>query len=120
MTAKQERQMFDGFGCVWDVTAAQEIVRDRQPGYVRVADLVGYIHLGVVAVDKEYAAGLSGPYEPVIIALAPRVGNIPIDGWHKVWKAHLDGVEDLPALLLTGEEEQQVRLIDRLADPADR
>ncbi len=40
---------------------------------------------------------------------------MPIDGWHRIYRAHLEDVATLPAIALTPEEERRVRL--RGADP---
>ena len=47
---------------------------------------------------------------PVIVATAKNGSLLPIDGWHRIAKAMDQGIEVLPAVLLTREETQQIEL----------
>lgn len=51
---------------------------------------------------------------PILIASTPLSDGeslvIPIDGYHRLWRAWHDGVETLPAIVLTAEQEQEVRI----------
>jgi hypothetical protein len=47
---------------------------------------------------------------PIICAYTP-VGNfLPIDGWHRIAKAILKGVQELPAVCLTEQESKKIWL----------
>ena len=51
---------------------------------------------------------------PILIVSVPLSDGepvtIPIDGYHRLWRAWHDGVETLPAIVLTAEQEQEVRI----------
>jgi hypothetical protein len=91
--------------------AASEIVKDgRLPRQATVASLAQW--LGLIRVDKGYAM-TTDPAEPLIVVQHPKAGRIPIDGWHRVYKAWKTGQDTMLFYLLDEAEEEQVRV-----DPA--
>ncbi|MGI5292702.1 hypothetical protein ACQEVF_56655 [Nonomuraea polychroma] len=38
------------------------------------------------------------------------IGSIPIDGWHRIYRAATERLDTLPAVLLTADEERRVRI----------
>ena len=77
--------------------------------------------MGLIRVDEEYAKTVDIT-RPIILVMAGGAKEewgleqdiepmaMIIDGWHRLHKAHTDGVERLPCILLTLEEETAVRL----------
>lgn len=51
---------------------------------------------------------------PILIVSRPLSDGepvtIPIDGYHRLFRAWHDGVETLPAIVLTAEQEQEIRI----------
>jgi hypothetical protein len=47
---------------------------------------------------------------PILIAPIPELGDLVIDGWHRVHRALRDGLTHLPARLLTEADEQHIRI----------
>jgi hypothetical protein len=120
MTGTRPRQYFTLLATCWDVTAAQEIVRDgRRPYEARLADLIGWLGLpesenaenvaGLIRVDKDYAM-TTDLSEPFIVVQHPQAGRIPIDGWHRIYKAWKIGQDILHFYLLDEAEQAQVRV----------
>ncbi|NRQ31350.1 ParB N-terminal domain-containing protein [Nonomuraea sp. NN258] len=96
---------FGFFG--WNISAAERIVEGREPDVVRVADVAPMLWLVYVKEDHAATVDLS---KPLIVAPVPELGTLVIDGWHRIWKARKAGVETLPAVLLTPDEEHRVRM----------
>ena len=93
----------------WDVDAALELVADGRPtGRVPMAALAPLVGFMDVDFDHAAAADLS---QPVLLAPFPDAdgANMVIDGWHRVARALLLGVPDLPAVRLTEAEGDAVR-----------
>ncbi|MFD0659700.1 hypothetical protein [Thermocatellispora tengchongensis] len=65
--------------------------------------------LAFVRIDKAHAATVDLT-KPLIIAPIEDLGHMPIDGFHRIWKARREGIETLTARLLTSEEEYQIRI----------
>lgn len=107
-------QQFTFMGWVWDVALARTITKDREPdGTLPVEPW--YNMTGIMRINEEYAASDAvNTDEPVlaIILEHPTEGDMPlvIDGWHRIVRAHNDGRERIPFILLTKAQEKAVRL----------
>jgi hypothetical protein len=123
MSESPRREYFTFLATCWDVTAAQEIAKDgRRPYKAAIGDLIGWLGLpesdndgnaiGLVRVDKEYAM-TTDLSEPFIVVQHPQAGNIPIDGWHRIYHAWKTGQDVLPFYLLNEAEEARVRVDPR-------
>ena len=96
----------DGRVRAWDVTAAGQIVADgRKPGRFSLKDYrvtLEFILEHYEGIDEAYARtrDLSKP----LIAVPQEERLLIIDGWHRLLRAVLEEVEELPLHLLTQEE----------------
>ena len=96
----------------WDVTQAQEIVKDRP-----VTDMMYPAELDSlgknVAVDEEYAmahSDLSAPVIAVVVVIGDAKDFFVIDGWHRIFKARQLGIENIPVHILNESESELVTL----------
>jgi len=91
----------------WNVTKAKEITKGRSPkGMVSVNDLSKY--LGVMRIDKDHAKN-TDVTKPIICILVDEYA-LPIDGWHRIYRAHQEGIEYIEAHVLTKEESDSIRI----------
>ena len=113
---RDERDYFRFLAAIWDVTLAKNIVKgDGRPvtGHVKLSDLDSYG--GLIGVDEEHAKTVDLD-EPIIIAHiwsadeTEDLGFMPIDGWHRIHRARLEGRETLNCYVLTDRESKQVRI----------
>lgn len=100
----------EGHTYLWNVTRAKAIVeeRPREPDLFRPQEQgvsVAHIAQRYPSLDWEYArtTDMSLPLLFVPFAGAAQL----IDGWHRLGRAVLEGVTELPAYLLTEEEARQ-------------
>lgn len=75
----------------------------------------GHVKLIEVKVDVEYAMTKTDLSKPIIVAplLGPPgvdFGRMPIDGWHRIYRALAEGRSTLPAYLLNEAAEQAIRI----------
>ncbi|MFD8529473.1 hypothetical protein ACFV0L_18835 [Streptosporangium canum] len=105
--APRMREVFHFGPYAWNITAAERVVEGREPDCITVERAAALLFL--VYIDEAHAATVDLT-KPLILAPFADTGNIPIDGWHRIWKAQREGVETLPACALTPEEEYRVRI----------
>ncbi len=96
----------------WNVTEAQDIVKDRP-----ITDMMFPAELDSlgknVTIDEEYAMAHSDLNQPVIavlIAVGESKDFFVIDGWHRIFKARQLGVNHLPVYILNDAETERVTL----------
>lgn len=96
----------------WNVTEAQDIVKDRP-----VTDMMYPAELDSlgknVTIDEEYAMAHSDLTQPVIavlIAIGESRDFFVIDGWHRIFKARQLGITNLPVYILDDAESERVTL----------
>ncbi len=96
----------------WDVTQAQEIVKDRP-----VTDMMYPAELDSlgknVTVDEEYAmahSDLSQAVKAVQILIGEAKDFFVIDGWHRIFKARKLGIESIPVHILNEADSELVTL----------
>ncbi|WP_440100091.1 hypothetical protein [Streptosporangium sp. H16] len=102
------REEFYYLAYAWDVTAAKAFAAGREP----IGNLVAKEWAGVlstVLVDQD-AAATADLREPIIVVPIDDAGHFPIGGWHRITRALRDGVPELKAVVLTADEERQVRI----------
>lgn len=130
-TVPHEVEGFTYVHLSWDVAKAWTLVADVEPGsHVTVAEwapaLFGApspeamrdksrIYVGV-GVDTDWClANDLDLTRPVLVVTRdlPNGGEavtLMIDGYHRLYRAWHDGVETLPAILLTADQEREVRI----------
>lgn len=101
---------FQFLGYRWDVTRAKTIAADLPVGTVDVRPL--FASLGFVRIDADRVphADLT---QPLILVRIAELGGAAmlIDGWHRIARARLDGVAELPCVVLDTTQERTVRLL---------
>jgi hypothetical protein len=105
-----DRDTFTFGPYAWDVTAALAVAAllgvPERPFLVESAlQLLPFVH-----VDRDHAAGVDLAEPLLAVPFRPVRSPLVIDGWHRIWRAHRDGVAELPCRLLTGPQEFKVRL----------
>jgi hypothetical protein len=94
------------FGTTWNVGEAQRILarKQRDNYWLYVADFLGFI-INSQNLNPGVQTDLNVP------VITVRVGNawFPIDGWNRIRKAIDTGIEKLPSVRLSGEEDQQIK-----------
>ena len=96
----------------WDVERALAITADQEPvDTITVAEAAPMLRM--IRVDSEHAktADLSRPVIAILMPGGPDKGwgHMLIDGWHRLHRAHADGVPELPCILLTEQQERDCR-----------
>lgn len=121
-----EEEYFQFFLSTFDIREAKRILAKRKRvdvGQMSVAGAGGWIGeppvaandlsgivVGGVTVDWEKAASDAVDTSvPVILAYTKSGAIFPIDGWHRIAKAKLQGLTHLPAVALTKAESRRVR-----------
>lgn len=98
----------------FDVREAKRLItaNPRAPEMVRTSVLRPFlVHDGghvIVDDDRVESDPMIDVSVPLIVATLD-TSCLPIDGWHRVAKAIVEGIDELPALYLTREETEQVR-----------
>ena len=104
----------DGTGYVWNVTQALQIIADSPHERMLFAPqeqgvTLEHIHERYPDIDEERAK-LSDLSLPLLFI--PFQGNhLCIDGWHRLTRAVLEGVQELPCHVLTQAEADSVLVI---------
>ena len=96
----------------WNVTEAQDIVKDRPITSKMFPDELDSLGKNVT-IDEEYAMAHSDLSEPVIAVLihvGPSKDFFVIDGWHRIFKARRLGIESIPVHILNEAESERVTL----------
>ena len=104
-------------GNQWDVDQAKELIRTKRPRKIRTMDISGVsaligkppvdgkgtINLGVAVAWNRAASDEIDLKVPVIL-VPYRDSYLPIDGWHRIAKAVLKGITELPCVIMTRAE----------------
>ncbi|MEV3986588.1 hypothetical protein [Nonomuraea sp. NPDC049758] len=108
MTGAPSDETFHMLAYAWNITAAKALAAGRKPnGRLAPAEWAGVLSL--IATTSDHAAGVDLD-EPLIAVPVDDAGHFPIDGWHRIRRALTEGVQHLPAIVLTAEEEHQIRI----------
>lgn len=105
-------ERFTFMGWSWDIVKALALVQDREPDALLPVES-WYNMSGIMRIDETYAKTTDLDKPVLLVKIQhPTEGEFPliIDGWHRIWKAHNEGVETLPVIVLTAEEEEAIRL----------
>lgn len=136
-TVPHQGEVFRFLFHAWDVAKAWDLVKDAEPsGHLNVADTARNafgartpadlmpqpiepgkprtIYAGI-HVDTDWCLANDLDLDrPLLIVRAPVPSGdtvtMMIDGHHRLWRAWHDGVETLPGILLTAEQEQACRI----------
>lgn len=123
-------QTFNFLIGVWDVDKAIRLTEGQEASVVNAkpwADMFlgpdledgkdyEKVEFGFISVNEHHALSERCDLEKPILAVLARTVNDPdgsfmvIDGWHRLWKARHLGVESLPIIVLTDEQEKACRL----------
>ena len=109
------REVFRLLAWAWDIREAHRLAAGRSVIQVDIGGLVGFASL--IHVDTAYLDEVDLSV-PILIAPVPELGNLIIDGWHRVHRALREGVTVLPARVLSEADEQHCRI--RPAGRTDR
>lgn len=101
---------------VWNVDRAKQLIKER-PRPIRRLNIAPFQELlsapgkvrvfGVAVNWKKVKSDDVNLDDPVLTAYGS-MGKLPIDGWHRIAKALLKGIKELPWVALTKEESKQV------------
>jgi hypothetical protein len=100
----------------WSIDRAKQIIKDR-PRPIRTLNIEpfeefigrpGKIRFFGVVVNWRKAESDKVDLDVPVITAYGSMGKIPIDGWHRIAKALLKGLKELPWLALTKEESKKV------------
>lgn len=122
-----EEEHFQFFTTTFDVREAKRILAKRKRldvGQMPVSaaeswvghppaaenDISGMVVGGIMVDWKKAASDVEDTSVPIILAYTKAGGFVPIDGWHRIAKAKLRGLEYLPAVALTKAESRKVRV----------
>jgi hypothetical protein len=104
----QEGETFQLLGKAWDVTAGYQLASDHNISIDNydVSDLAGL--LGFVKIDRDHAskADLTKP----VLMVELEDGIMLIDGYHRVFNAKHNNVEQLPGIILPMEMSLEIEL----------
>jgi hypothetical protein len=91
----------------WDVTAAKQIARTLPVRHLNPRPW--FTLLAGVALDELHIPHVDLA-QPLIVVRVPGMGGglLVIDGWHRLARARSEGVNELPFVLLDGDQERQV------------
>jgi hypothetical protein len=100
-------EVFRFLAWAWDISQAHRLAAGHPVRQVDIGGLAGFASL--IHVDTAYLdeVDLSSP---ILIAPVPELGDLVIDGWHRVHRALRDGITVLPARLLSEADEQHCRI----------
>ncbi|MET7334290.1 hypothetical protein [Nonomuraea sp. NPDC005650] len=92
----------------WNITAAKALAAGREPnGRLAPAAWAGVLSLIELGPGRVASADLS---EPLIAVPVDGAGYFPIHDWHRIGRALTEGVDQLRAVVLSAEEERQIRI----------
>lgn len=123
-------QIFQFMTKAWCITKALELI-EADPTVAELVEAMditsldsyleltpptqGMVRLVVMEVDKEYALTRTNLEKPILVVRlmsndGEDYGGLVIDGWHRVYRARVEGRGELPAYVLGAETEEAVRV----------
>lgn len=90
------KETFVAEGIVYDIDKAKEILKTKPREAIMFSVNEAYGYLGWVKTRQKYV----NLDVPLILA----DNHMPIDGWHRLMAATVQGIQFLPAFLLTEQE----------------
>lgn len=121
VTWSDQEETFDFVTATFDVTEAKEIIRTSKPRKIvemdieGVADLVGMPGKMTIGIHVDWNKVQSDQVDmsiPIVLVHF-RDSFMPIDGWHRIAKAKLEGRARLPCVVLNKRESKQVTTRNR-------
>jgi hypothetical protein len=106
-TDRSDRETFRLLGWAWDVTEGHRLSAGYPMRRVDITVLAGLA--GLIAINPAHLDRVDLT-RPVLVAPVPELGNLVIDGWHRVHRGLRDSITHLPARLLTAGDEQRIRI----------
>ena len=101
------REVFRLLAWAWDVCEAHRLAGGYPVHQVDIGGLAGFASLIHVDPAHVYEVDLA---VPILIAPVPELGNLVIDGWHRIHRALRDAITVLPARMLSEADEKQIRI----------
>ena len=101
------REVFRLLAWAWDIGEAHRLAAGHPVRQVDIGGLAGFASL--IRVNPAHLDEVDLAV-PILIAPVPELGNLVIDGWHRVHRALRDGVTVLPARMLSEADEKQIRI----------
>ena len=101
------REVFRFLAWAWDIGEAHRLAAGYPVHQVDIGGLAGFASL--IHVDTAYLDQVDLAV-PILIAPVPQLGNLVIDGWHRVHRALRDGITILPARMLSETDEKNCRI----------
>lgn len=124
-----DKQAFSFMSFAWDIDKALALVAGREPegcidptacadGFLGPEMTPGQdyerIPISIIGVNVYHALSERVDTTRPIIIAEIKVGDsmmkMIIDGWHRIWRGRHDGIESIPAYILTPEEERSCRI----------
>jgi len=99
---------FEFDGDTYDVSAAKKLLKDKNRRVVNIATDALKRMAPTVSISKRKALRPEIDLAVPIIVAIRRGRKLPIDGWHRIYKALKNGIKTLPAQILTVEESREV------------
>jgi hypothetical protein len=91
-------EVFSFISRSWDIKQAKQMVANRKPsGTIPVKAATGFFPM--LNIDAQHAANVD--LKRPVIGVKVDGGVLPIDGWHRLHRAHSEGVESLPMHVLS-------------------
>ena len=112
-------QVFRFMAWAWNIGTAEHVVERDGNELIRVTVEPLARMAGMIRTDAEHAKTVDLE-RPVLIIDMGEGGHMLIDGWHRLRRATDEGVETLPAYLLTAEQERECRDPRTMHESLDR
>ncbi|GLW98788.1 hypothetical protein [Microtetraspora sp. NBRC 16547] len=93
----------------WDVSTAKKYAAGRTPN-AQLQPRNWTALLALVVIDEAHAETVDLAEPLIAVPASLGGGPLVIDGWHRIHKALAIGVERLPVIMLTREEEYACRI----------
>ena len=106
----------------WDISALLQYLLSTSPllQWMPLAGLEPWFEPGRIEIDREHAMSEQvDPHTP-IIAIAFEDGRLPVDGWHRIYRALQLRWQAIPTLVLPAEEEYRFRYPAALCEQLTR
>lgn len=104
-----DSEIFRLLAWTWDVSTAKKYAAGRTPNaHLDPRNWTGL--LALIAIDRDHAETVDLAEPLIAVPASPGGGPLVIDGWHRIHKALATGVEYLPVIMLSAEEEYACRI----------
>lgn len=104
----------DGKTQYWDIDEAKEVAANESVRQVTIhtgeSGLLDLLHAGHITIDFQKAQAMPEHCltDPLYAVAVPDTAySIVIDGWHRIARAEMAGIYELPCLLFSSEQESR-------------